>query len=51
MFPSTLDEIPNKWYMIKEYFGHTLNWFDIKENFIEDLKFTPEEEHLKEAVQ
>jgi hypothetical protein len=50
MFPSTLDEIPSKWYKIEEACGHTLNWSNIKENFIKDLKFTPEEEHLREAT-
>jgi hypothetical protein len=51
MFPNTLDEIPNKWYKIEEACGHTLNWSDIKENFVQDFKFTPEEERLREATQ
>jgi hypothetical protein len=51
MFPSTLDEIPNKWYKIEEACGHTLNWSDIKEIFIKDLEFIPEEEHLRETTQ
>jgi hypothetical protein len=50
MFPSTLDEIPSKWYKIEEACGHMLNWSDIKEKFIEDFKFNPEEEHLREAT-
>jgi hypothetical protein len=50
MFLSTLDEIPNKWYNIEESFGHTLNWYDIKENFIQVFKFTLEEKHLREEV-
>ena len=49
MFPRKLDEIPNKWYKIEEACGHTLNWFDIKEKFIEDFKFNPEDERLREA--
>jgi len=49
MFPSTLDKIPSKWYKIEEACGHTLNWFDIKENFIEDFKFNPEDENLRET--
>jgi hypothetical protein len=51
MFPNTLDEIPNKWYKIEEACGHTLNWSDIKENFIKDFKFILEEEHLRETTQ
>jgi hypothetical protein len=51
MFANTLDEIPNKWYKIEESCGHTLNCSDIKENFIKDFEFTPEEEHLREASQ
>jgi hypothetical protein len=51
MFPNTLDEIPNKWYKIEEACGHTINWSNIKENFIKDFEFTSEEEHLREASQ
>jgi hypothetical protein len=50
MFPSTLDEIPKKWYKIEEACGHTSNWAEIKENFVQDFEFNPEEEHLKDAT-
>jgi hypothetical protein len=28
-----------------------LNWEEIKQNFVQDFEFNPEEEHLKEAAQ
>jgi len=39
MFPSTLDEIQNKWYKIEEARRHTLNWEEIKQNFVQDFEF------------
>jgi len=51
MFPNTLDDIPNKWYKIEEACGHTSNWAEIKENFLQDFEFNPEEEHLRDATQ
>jgi hypothetical protein len=51
MFPSTLDEIPNKWYKIEEACGHALNWEEIKKKIVQDFEFNPEEEHLKEEAQ
>jgi hypothetical protein len=45
-----LDEIPSKWYNIEESCVHTLNWFDIKEKFIEDFEFNLEDEHLREET-
>jgi hypothetical protein len=51
MFPNTLDDIPHKWYKIEEACGHTFNWNEIKENFIRDFEFIPEEAHLREATQ
>jgi len=50
MFPRTLDEIGSEWYNIKEACVHMINWFDIKEKFIEEFKITPEEEHLREVA-
>jgi hypothetical protein len=50
MFPNTLDDIPHKWYKIEEACGHTFNWNEIKENFIRDFEFIPEEAHLQEAT-
>ena len=43
MFPNTLDDIPNKWYKIEESCGHTSNWDEIKEKFLQDFEFNPEE--------
>jgi hypothetical protein len=50
MFPTTLDEIPNKLYKIKEACGHTLNWSNINFFFIKYFKSISEEEHLKETT-
>jgi hypothetical protein len=50
MFPSTLDEIPSKWYNIEEAYDHTSNWAEIKETFVQDFKLNPIEEHLKDAT-
>ena len=50
MFPSTLDEIPIKWYKIEESFGHTSNWAEIKINFVQDFKFNLREDHLKDTT-
>jgi hypothetical protein len=50
MFPSTLDEIPSKWYKIEEACSHTSNWAEIKRNFVQDFEFNPVEEHLKDAT-
>jgi hypothetical protein len=47
MFPSTLDEIPIKWYNIQEACNHTSNWAEIKGNFVQDFEFNIVEEHLK----
>jgi hypothetical protein len=51
MFPSTLDEIPNKWYKIEEACGHTSNWAKNKENCVQEFEFSPIEEHLRDATQ
>ena len=37
MFPTTLDDLPNKWYKIKEAQGDTFNWKYVKDNFIKDF--------------
>jgi hypothetical protein len=51
MFPSTLDETPNKLYNIEKACDHTVNWDEIKQIFVQDFEFNPEEENLKEATQ
>jgi hypothetical protein len=50
IFQNTLDDIPYKWYKIEEVCGHTFNWNEIKENFIKDFEFRPEEALLQEAT-
>jgi hypothetical protein len=51
MFPSTFDEIPNKWYKIEKAYNHTLNWAEIKKTFVQDFEFNLEEENLKKETQ
>ena len=50
MFPSTLDDLPNKWYKMEEAWGKTVMWNELRENFIEDFSFIPEDEKLVEAT-
>jgi hypothetical protein len=50
MFPNTLDDIPHKWYKIEEVCGHTFDWNEIKNNFLKDFEFRPEEALLQEAT-
>jgi len=47
MFPNTLDDI----HKIEEACTHTSNQAEIKENFLQDFEFNPEEEHLRDATQ
>ena len=41
-----LDNLPKKWYKI-EARGDTLTWQTLRENFIKDFSFTPDDEKLK----
>ena len=47
MFPTTLDDLPNKWYKIEEARGDTFTWETLRENFIKDFSFTHDDEKLK----
>ena len=47
MFPSTLDELPNKWYKIEEARGDTFTWKTLKQNFIKYFLFLPDNENLQ----
>ena len=51
LFPSTLDDLPNKWYKIEEVRGDTFTWKTLKQNFIKDFSFSPDDEHLQPAAQ
>ena len=44
---TTLDDLPNKWYKIEEARGDTFTWQTLRENFIKDFSFTPDDEKLK----
>jgi hypothetical protein len=46
MFPRKLDGIPYKWYKIEEAWAKTFSWIKLKENFIKDFDFRPEEAQL-----
>ena len=43
LFPSTLSDLPNKWYKMEEARGETFIWQELKENFIKDFRFIPED--------
>ena len=50
MFPTTLDDLPNKWYKIEEARGDTFTWQTLRENFIKDFSFTLDNEKLKHVA-
>ena len=50
LFPSTLDDLPNKCYKMEEARGETFLWNELRENFIKDFNFIPEDEKLVEAM-
>ena len=50
LFPSTLDDLPNKWYKIKEARGDTFTWKKLKHNFIKDFSFFLDDENLQPAT-
>ena len=46
LFPSTLSNLPNKWYKIEEDQGETFLWHELKDNFIKDFNFVLQNENL-----
>ena len=50
LLPSILADLLNKWYKIEEARGETFLWHELKENFIKDLKFIPQNENLVETT-
>ena len=50
LFPSTLSELPNKWYKMEEAQGQTFLWHELRENFIKDFNFIPQDENLVETT-
>jgi hypothetical protein len=48
MFPNALDDIHHKWYKIEEAYGHTFDWNEIKNNFLKNFEFKPEEALLQD---
>ena len=50
LFPSTLDDLPSKWYKMEESRGETFVWNELKEKFTKEFKFIPEDEKLVEAM-
>ena len=50
LFPSTLDDLPNKWYNMEEAGGETFLWHELRENFIKDFNFIPQNENLVETA-
>ena len=50
LFPSTLSDLPKKWYKMEEARGETFLWHELKDNFIKHFKFIPQDENLVETT-
>ena len=50
LFPTTLDDLPNKWYKIEEERGYTFTWQTLRQNFIKDFSFIPDDQNLQPAA-
>ena len=50
LFPSMLANLPNKWYKMEEARGETFKWNKIRENFIKDFSFIPQNKKLVETT-
>ena len=50
LFPSTLFDLPNKWCEMEEARGETFLWHELRENFIKDFNFIPQDENLVETT-
>ena len=47
LFPTTLNNLPNKWYKLEEARGDTFTWQTLRENFIKHFSFILNDEKLK----
>ena len=47
LFPSTFDDLPNKWYKIEEGRGDTFTWKIVKQNFIKYFLFFIDDENIQ----
>ena len=50
LFPSTLSDLPNKWYKMEEAQGETILCHELKGNFIKDFNFIPQDENFVETT-
>ena len=50
MFPNMHDELSSKWFKLEEARGETLDWNQVRYNFISDFQFQPTNKSMKEAV-
>ena len=50
LFSSTLADLPNKWYKMEEARGETFLWHEIRESFIKDFIFIPQDKKLVEIA-
>ena len=50
LFPSTLIDLPNKWYKMEESWCETFLCHELKENVIKDFNFEPQNENLVETA-
>ncbi len=51
MFPNTPDDLLSKWFKLEEERGETLDWKEIRQNFISDFKFQPANEKYERSGQ
>lgn len=51
LFPTILDDLPNKWYKMEEPRGKTFKWNELKENFLKYFKFISNDELLVDPLQ
>ena len=50
LFPSTLANLPNKWYKIEEARGDTFTWKTLKQNFIKEFSFLLDDKNMQPAA-
>ena len=46
----SINDLPKKWYKMEEAQGETFLWHELKENFIKDFNFVPQNENLVETT-
>ena len=50
LFPSTLADLPRKWYKMEEAQSEIFQWHELREKFNKDFSFMPQNEKLVETA-